>query len=158
MGKVDEDALQLGLEASLLLGSIEDSLELGGHHDGTLDLDLSAHEQLLAVSLALSKCNEVLVLEIDGNIRLASLDGSSVHGAISSLQVESPCGNFAISILDIELEDTLDLLDLLLALGFSETLEVLVDLDEESRRLEAVNSDRHGDRVEWSREVERELK
>ena len=43
-------------------------------------------------------------------------------------------------VLDVELEDTLDLLDLLGTLSIRETLEVLVDLGEKSRGLETVNS------------------
>jgi len=87
-----KDALQLGLEAGLLLGRVEDRVELGGHHDSTLDLDLSSHEQLLAVSLALSKSNKVLILDVNGDIGLDSSDGSLVHGTVSRLQVEGPGG------------------------------------------------------------------
>lgn len=44
-------------------------------------------------------------------------------------------------VLDVELEDTLDLLDLLLTLGLRETLEVLINLGEEGRGLETFNSE-----------------
>jgi len=49
--------------------------------------------------------------------------------------------NLAASVLDVELEDTLDLLDLLLTLGIGKGLEVLVDLDEDGRGLETINSE-----------------
>ena len=49
--------------------------------------------------------------------------------------------NFVLRVLDVELEDTLDLLDLLLALGIGKGLEVLVDLNEDSRGLETINSE-----------------
>jgi hypothetical protein len=58
-------------------------------------------------------------------------------------------------VLDVELEDTLDLLDLVLTLSVGETLEVLVNLGEESRGLETVNSESYyfemeeGDRGGW---------
>jgi hypothetical protein len=66
---------------------------------------------------------------------------SAIEAPSETLRFEGQHTNFAISILDIEHEDTLDLLDLLLTLLRGETLEVLVDLLEESRRLEAGNSD-----------------
>ena len=133
--------LQLGLESSLLLGGVEDRVELGGHHDGTLDLDLSGHEQLLSVGLTLSEGNEIIILEINGDIGLQSLDGSLVHCTVAGLEIEGPGGGLTGIVLDVELEDTLDLLDLILALGLGEILEVLVDLGEESRGLEAFDGE-----------------
>lgn len=86
--------LQLGLEASLLLGSVQDRVQLGGHHDGTLDLDLARHEELLAVGLALGKSNKVVILQVDGDIRLLASDDSLVHLTVTGLEVEGPGGYF----------------------------------------------------------------
>lgn len=129
--------LQLGLGA-LLLGSVENRVELGGQHDGTLDLDLSRHEELLSVGLALRKSNEVGIGNVDGDVGLA--DDSLVHGTLAGLQVKGPGGNLALLVLDVEHEDTLDLLDLIETLGIGESLEVLIDLGNESRGLETFDS------------------
>lgn len=55
--------LQLGLALSLL----EDRLHLGGLHDVALDLELTAHEQTLGVSLARDEGSEVCVGEGEGH-------------------------------------------------------------------------------------------
>jgi len=49
--------------------------------------------------------------------------------------------NFAAGVLDVELEDTLDLLDLGLALSLGEGLELIFDLGEELGGLETFNLD-----------------
>ena len=86
--KEPESFLQLSLD--LVLVALEDSVELGGEHDGTLGLDLARHEQLLSVGLASSKIDEIRVRDIDGDIGLDTSDGSDVHGTGTVLQVQGP--------------------------------------------------------------------
>lgn len=126
--------LQLGLDG----GALENRVELGGQHDGTLGLDLSRHEELLSVGLALSKSNEVTIGNVDGDVGLA--DDSLVQGTLAGLQVQGPGGNLAFLVLDVEHEDTLDLLDLIGTLGIGEGVELLIDLDNEIRGLETFDS------------------
>lgn len=78
--------LQLGLD----LVGLEDGVELGGEHDGTLGLDLSRHEQLLSVGLALGQVKEVLVVDVDGDIGLETGNGADGDGASAVLQVKGP--------------------------------------------------------------------
>jgi len=140
--------LQLGLEAGLGLGTLEDSLELGGEHDGALDLDLARHEQLLAVGFTVGKINKGLVSKLDGDIGLDTVDGAKVDGTLAVLEIKSPGLDLAGLVLDVELEDTLDLGDLLLALGRGEGLEVLLDLGEEGRGLETFNGNSYCNKEE----------
>lgn len=128
--------LQLGLGTGLVLGRLEDRVELGSHHDVTLDLNLSRHEELLSVGLAVGKIDKVLIDNVNDDVGLELVNGSLVHGTGAVLQVKSPGGDLAVLVLDVELEDTLDLADLLLALGLGEGLELLVNLGEDSRGLE----------------------
>jgi len=86
--KEPESFLQLSLD--LVLVALEDSVELGGEHDGTLGLDLSRHEQLLSVGLALGQVNEVLVVDVDGDIGLETGNSADGDGASAVLQVKSP--------------------------------------------------------------------
>ena len=90
----------------------------------------------MTVGLTLGQGNKVIVLEVNGDIGLETSDGSLVHGTGTGLEIEGPGGCLVGSVLDVELEDTLDFLDLILALGLGHGLEVLVNLGEEGRGLE----------------------
>lgn len=57
--------------------------------------------------------------------------------------------DFALSVLDVELEDALDLLDLLLAVSFGEPLELSLDSDEDGGGLETIDSDISYWQTQW---------
>jgi len=80
--------LELGLGV-VLLGRVDDSIQLGGHHDSALDLDLASHEQLLTIGSALTKTDKVTVRDVNGNVSLEASNGSLGHGALA-LQIEGP--------------------------------------------------------------------
>jgi len=129
--------LQLGLVG------LEDIAELGGKHDLSLDLDGARHEQLLGVGSARGEVNKGAVLDRDHNIGLGS-GGAGSDGTLAVLEVDVVSGSLALLVGDLELEDTLDLLDLGQAISRGHGLNASLDLLESGSGLEVTGSGSSG--------------
>lgn len=89
-----------------LLG-LEDTVELGSEHDVALNLELTAHERLLAVHLTIGKVGEGVISQGDNAVSLA-LSLALVGGNIL-LQVDGLDKLLTSRVLNVELEDSVGL-------------------------------------------------
>lgn len=121
--------LELGLSTSLL----HDSLKRSSLHDISLDLELARHEELLGVSLSVSKLSKVVVREDEGDVSLSLL---ALGDGTGSLKVQSPGLGLAFLVLEGKYNDSVGLLDDLL-------FEVLV-LESEANELDELGGGEGG--------------
>lgn len=133
-------ALQLSLTVSFsvciatYLLSLEHSVELGSKHNVTLDLELAAHEGLLAIDLAISEVGEGLIGQVDNAVGLA-LGLALIDGHVL-LQVDGLDKLFAALVLDVELKDSVGLLLQVLLVGIREAVNAIGNLLKVLGRLE----------------------
>lgn len=100
--------LELGLSTS----SLEDGLERSGLHNVTLDLELTAHEQLLSIGLTVNEVLEVSVSDDEGDVGLGG--GLALANLAGLLGLKVPALDLASGVLDVELNNGVGLLEVLL--------------------------------------------
>ena len=123
------------LKLSLVLSLLENRLHLRSLHHSSLDLELTAHEQLLCIGLARNELGKVLIREVECDCyRMLSVSSSlrpprvwgiltisllptwseSLSNISSLLQIDMPCLLLSLCVLQVESEDGTSLLHCIL--------------------------------------------
>lgn len=105
------------LKLCLILHLLKDSFHLGSLHNITLDLQLSAHKQLLRIRLSLDKLSKIGITERESDCRFLAIRSSAFASFSGFFEINVPGFMSAGGVFESEGEDGTTFFDCVFALG-----------------------------------------